>query len=171
MNLNDWRASVSPQGPALVRSDGCSSSHPLWRGGAKLIITMTTDRSALLQRSPDTMECCIAPTPPPGLPFRVKTYRSGDGERTADKPPIADLLVQRRERGMCAMNRHWPYSANPALHKAFAHLRRLSDFLSRRPRADRLYWHCLVTSFRNPARTSSRPGTSNVVPPPVPQVA
>ena len=31
-----------------------------------------------------------------------QTHRSGDGARTADDPPIAAGLVQRRERGMCA---------------------------------------------------------------------
>ena len=37
-------------------------------------------------------------------PTWVKTHRSGDGECTADEPPIAVGLVQRGERGMCASN-------------------------------------------------------------------
>jgi hypothetical protein len=50
----------------------------------------------------------------------VKTYRSGDAERTSDEPPIAAELVQSRERGMCAKSRHSasPQSA-PPLHSRF----------------------------------------------------
>jgi hypothetical protein len=166
MNLNDWRASVSPQGPALVRSDGCSSSHPLWRGGAKLIITMTTDRSALLQRSPDTMECCIAPTPPPGLPFRVKGGQGSDPLGTSLVPQLAAEVVALARFSALCQNLTHAVQQNPVQRPRFHFLRseelRLArDFATSRAQAIKRSTTGLKVRFfnvRTPASASATPG-------------